>query len=197
MGVLVNSKLKLLGPAAVLAAVTFAASPAIAQAAPHPAASTTMARPAEASDSYFQIVSAVNNDLCIGISGGSLTPGAHAVAYTCLNHADQFWTPTDCTSNGQYCELENLDDVCLALDAGSTFNGNYVIGYTCLNSPSKHPDQYWEFGNDGQCGGFPIVDMKDGRVIGMQGGVVASGTDLVEWNDQHMCNNQQWYTDSN
>jgi hypothetical protein len=68
-----------------------------------------------------------------------------------------------------------------------------VIGYTCLNSPSQHPDQYWTYGGH-ECSGFPILDMKDGRAIGMQGGVVASDTDLVEWHYQGQCNNQQWYT---
>jgi len=133
---------------------------------------------------------------CMGLAGGSSTPGTDAVLWNCNGHPDQQWSiRSTATVNGfKYDQFESNDGaLCLGVAGGSTAEGAKLVGWPCLGT--DHPDQWWRVQPVG-CGS-PYNDafqnLQDGWVIGTQGGSLAEGTDLVQWKTQGLCNNQVWY----
>ncbi|MGD0555830.1 MAG: RICIN domain-containing protein [Streptosporangiaceae bacterium] len=133
---------------------------------------------------------------CLGIQGGSTTPGADAVLWNCNGHPDQEWGPGPYTDDG-YFDLENDDFMCLGVGGGSTKEGTSLVIWNCLDS--SHPDQFWDVGtlyppSGTVCDGLNVwQNLKSKYVIGTKGGSLAEGTDIVQWNYQNSCNNQIWF----
>jgi hypothetical protein len=137
--------------------------------------------------------------ICLGIAGGLPTVGTDAVIWNCNTNPDQQWNYNNSTvgPNGEiyYQFRSNDNNLCLGVAGGSTTEGAHVVGWTCLGT--NHPDQYWAIENGpNPCsslgGGIILRNLKDGYVIGTQGGSLKEGTPLVQRNYQNACNNQIW-----
>jgi len=170
-----------------------AVAPPGTTARPHPAAASArplgsfVAIPVAGTTSTFEIVNYASG-YCLGIKGGSSTPGTDAVQWNCNGNPDQQWRIR--ATDGDYAQFENNDNLCLGVASGSTAEGANLIAWTCLGT--NHPDQYWA-NIDSSCAGYePLVNLKSNWVMGTQGGSSAEGTDLVQWNWQDSCNNQYW-----
>jgi galactose oxidase len=79
----------------------------------------------------------------MGVSGGSLSPGATVVEWDCNGHSDQEWiyVPTGGYANGwPLYNIENLNSgQCLGVSGGSKALGAQVVQWSC----NGHPDQEW------------------------------------------------------
>jgi hypothetical protein len=147
--------------------------------------------PPPGSSGSFEIIGAYTNGYCLGIKGGSTTPGTPAVLWNCNGNPDQQWRWVHVTSG--YGELENGHNDCLGINAGNDTEGNYLVAFTCYNNSTTHPDQFWtEVAAPSGCSGGSALGDLDGGVAGTKGGSVAENTEIVIWNYQVKCNNQIW-----
>jgi hypothetical protein len=208
-----NVKIKIARLAAVFGCVLalglgllMGAAPAQARAAAPPASAAAQLRSAAASadqvnpagllpqpgsSGYFGIINAYSDGYCLGIKGGSVTPGTPAVLWNCNGNKDQEWEWGNEDGTSGYYQLVNKDNLCLGINGGVDTNGNYLVAYNCLGT--NHPDQYWAYvdGPSG-CSGGTVLWNLDGGVIGTNGGSLAENTEIVIWNYQARCNNQIW-----
>jgi ricin-type beta-trefoil lectin protein len=135
--------------------------------------------------------------LCLGLAGGSSAPGTDAVLWNCNGHPDQQWSIRSTTTNSlgfKFDQFESNDGaLCLGVAGGSTAEGAKLVGWTC--DGTDHEDQWWRVQPVG-CGdqyNDAFQNLKDGWVMGTQGGNLTEGTDVVQWKTQGLCNNQVWY----
>lgn len=83
---------------------------------------------------------------CLGVNGGSTTPGALLRAWPCNGHGDQFWhseftsTSPAYILNYQSTEHGNGDIVVIGVKYGSTANGAALIQWP---AEVGHTDQMW------------------------------------------------------
>ena len=165
----------------------------LAAAAPAHAGTVT---PDATSSHTFVLVNQASG-YCMGIEGGSSTVGTDAVQWNCNGNPDQQWSirSIDNVNGLAYFQIENNDNLCLGVAGGSATEGAGLVGFTCLGT--NHQDQWWEFNsgpvNNSPCPGYIYLqNLKDGYVIGTQGGSLAEGAHLVQWKFQNTCNNQWW-----
>jgi hypothetical protein len=142
-----------------------------------------------ASTNGFEIVN-LHSNLCLGILGN--TNNQPAVQWNCNGHADQQWhwgavNPED----PDYYQLINDNNSCLGVAGGSPNQGAQAVGWTCLGS--KHYDQYWAVSYDEICGADVLINLNTHYVLGVAGDSITPGASVVQWQDQHQCNNQRWY----
>jgi hypothetical protein len=72
-----------------------------------------------------------HNQLCLGVSNGSTSPGAGLVVWPCNGHDDQAWTPwpaSDWGLNAPGCYiLQNNDGLLMGVAGGNVTNGARVV----------------------------------------------------------------------
>lgn len=86
------------------------------------------------------------NALCLGVSGGSTSPGANLIVWPCNGHADQNWdvipagnAPFNLNAPGCYV-FQTSDGQVMAVSGGNMSNGTHVEQW-----PATHPtlDMAW------------------------------------------------------
>lgn len=135
--------------------------------------------------------------MCMGTSGGH--NNTNAVLWQCqVNAKNQYWhfsgSPIYVTGQPFY-NLVNANNDCLGTSGGNVGEGTDVVAWGCLGT--SHPDQYW-WAYATTCSGYYILlnakafEKNLLEVVGVAGGVIKDGTDLVLWKWQQKCNNQGW-----
>jgi Ricin-type beta-trefoil lectin domain-like len=94
---------------------------------------------------YYQIRNDATNQ-CLGIAGGSLSGGAHAVVWNCggTSHPDQYWTMFNANATTDSLAVQNLNSQ-LVLQVKGNSDANWA---TVIQEPyddMASPNQYWWF----------------------------------------------------
>jgi hypothetical protein len=78
-----------------------------------------------------------NSGLCIGVAGGSWSPGAAIVQWPCYHGADQYWTQVDV--GGGYSQLVNFSShQCLGVAGGSLTVNAKLVQWWCNGAADQH-----------------------------------------------------------
>jgi hypothetical protein len=132
-----------------------------------------------------------NSDLCLGISGGTATPGEPAIQWTCNSTSKtQEWNMYDYSGVGEtYTRLVNLQDRCLGVSGGSKEAGAQVIQWDCNGAAS----QEWYTRIVRQAPRvYEFVNKNSGMCLDVKGQSKSAGAVVIQW----PCNggaNQQWF----
>jgi hypothetical protein len=140
-----------------------------------------------ASTDPFSLANFSKPSMCLGINSSR-----YAGLYNCTYKNDQAWTWGHAYGVSSYRQLINAKDQCLGVAGASTNPGARVVGWTCLPT---HRDQYWI--EAGEClVGFDFFYLfqndQSQLVLGVAAGSTSNGAEVVQWTDQHVCNNQYW-----
>jgi Ricin-type beta-trefoil lectin domain-like len=168
------------------AALTAAASPAMAATSPTPharppaiSAHGNLGLPDVTAAGTFNLYNP-NSDRCIGIN----TSG-YAGIWNCTSNPDQTWHWQNFISYGglNWAELANGNNMCLGVSAGSTSQGARIRDWQCTGVANE----YWTLSNTTSLAyiynlaGVQANGTGGVSIIGVGGGATTNGASLVLW----------------
>jgi hypothetical protein len=134
--------------------------------------------------------------LCMGVKGGTPTPGTRLITWPCDQSANQTWTKgPPYVSDPAFHQLKNSVAVNRCLHGLGSGNGAEAMIYTC----GLAPYDVWKpiyAGNDlngHEC--YRFAQKAGQRVLGVKNGNTAPGTPIILWDDfnnQFLHPNQLW-----
>ena len=144
---------------------------------------------AQASAAPFMFRNLKNEQSCLSVAGGNMTPGTHLILWLCKGSADQFWNVSAFSGNfyqlydGAAPAPPDSQSRCAGLSGGSSNNGTQGVIAECT---AATPDQGWQFifrnwdANGHPC--YLISSMENAnRVLGPSNGVTSNGTSVILW----------------
>jgi hypothetical protein len=122
--------------------------------------------------------------LCLGVKGGTPTPGTPLITWHCDGSANQRWTRGYATKGGHVPLINGVGpDRCLV--TGNANNGTAATIDSCASSGSFNRWLPIYAGTDlsgHECYRFAKNGTQN-KVIGVKGGNIAVGTPIILWDD--------------
>lgn len=170
------------------------------------ASSLAIAKPASANPWYFANFKAnqEGNSICMGVSGGvdqhgHIADGTHIITWTCSGAWDQDWTADPVPGQPLQNVFRNKaqdaagNNMCLTDASFSSDRGQPLTVYPCSNNGTGGPGQRFQTLN-GPNGGFLLMNVYSGRVIGVANGQanpITNGMAIIMW-DRNGSPDQEW-----
>jgi hypothetical protein len=152
------------------------------------AGSVALARPASATNTFYEWQNHKNTNFCLGVAAGNVTNGTHLIVWQCNGNSDQAWSEdlSDELSFGSESYFSFRDGTnynkCLGVPAGSHNQGVGLVIWDCVTPRSSHPDQFWAPLIDYTTGCYKFLNANSGMYMAVgNNGDVENGTQVVQW----------------
>ena len=157
-----------------------------------------MASPAHATDYWIRFINE-KSGLCMGVSGGVMTPGRAIIQWTCNGNDDQYWGPVSSSGGGigvtQTYQNYQDPNYCLSVSNNSTTAGAAIVIALCDGGNS----QKWTMTNVGTDGWQQIettlTNFHSGLVLAVSAGSTSNGAAIIQWSYNGTSDTSQLWTD--
>jgi cytolethal distending toxin subunit A len=137
------------------------------------------ATPAHAAsgDALYRIVNA-NSNLCLTVAGGSSSPNAVGVQYTCDTDPSRYWKFVTGGNAGPDFHIVNRNSgLCLTIAGASTAVNAKAVQYSCDTDPSRR----WLLTSDSG-GTYKLLNRNSGLCLTIAGASTALNATAVQYN---------------